>query len=79
MIPFWVVIIAIVVTAILAYCIGYKNAENIFKARLEEHIGEMLNEKIEQVKGLYEETYRNVLRTFVKVAKEEIEKEKGQK
>ena len=75
MIPFWVVVTAIVITAIFAYYIGYKNAENTFKARIEERIGEMLNEKIEQVRGLYEETYRNVLRTFVKVAKEEIKKD----
>ena len=72
---FWIYLIAGLIIGFAGYYIGYKNAENTFKAKLEEHVGEMLNEKIEQVKGLYEETYRNVLRTFVKVAKEEIKKD----
>jgi ATP-dependent protease HslVU (ClpYQ) peptidase subunit len=72
---FWIYLIAGLIIGFAGYCFGYKNAENAFKAKLEEHVGEMLNEKIEQVKNLYEETYRNVLRTFVKVAKEEIKKD----
>jgi hypothetical protein len=72
---FWIYLIAGLIIGFTGYYIGYKNAENTFKARLETHVSEMLNEKIEQVKNLYEETYRNVLRTFVKVAKEEIKKD----
>ena len=69
---FWIYLIAGLIIGFAGYYIGYKNAESAFQAKLEAHVGEMLNEKIEQVKDLYEETYRNVLRTFVKVAKEEI-------
>jgi hypothetical protein len=73
---FWIYLIAGLIIGFAGYYIGYKNAENTFKAKLEEHVGEMLNEKIEQVKGLYEETYRNVLRHLVEIIKEE---ENGQK
>ena len=72
---FWIYLIAGLIIGFAGSYIGYKNAENTFKEKLEAHVGEMLNEKIEQVKELYEETYRNVLRTFVKVAKEEIKKD----
>lgn len=70
--------ICMVVLGIVCYCFGYKMAENTWRERFSEHAEELLKEKLDEVKQLYEETYRNVFRSVLGVYKEVEEEKKNQ-
>lgn len=72
------VTICMVALGIVCYRFGYKIAENNWRERLSEHAEELLKEKLDEVKRLYEETYRNVFRSVLGVYKEVEEEKKNQ-
>ena len=61
-----------------SYRFGYTMADNKWKAEYEERISELVVQKLDEIKGLYEETYRNVFRSLLGVYKE-VEEEKENK
>lgn len=61
-----------------SYRFGYTMADNKWKTEYEERISELVVQKLEEIKGLYEETYRNVFRSLLGVYKE-VEEEKENK
>ena len=66
--------ILMVVLGIVCYRFGYKMCENDWRDRLEERVTELINEKLNEVRALYDETYRNVLRDLLAI-KKEVEEE----
>ena len=74
MVSFWVFVVAVILVAGAGYYLGNKAAKEEMQRAWQERVEEMVQVKLEQVGQLYNETYRNVLRDFVKIAKEEIEK-----
>ena len=71
MVHFGVAATAIIVTSILAYIIGYRACNENWKNGLSERVNKMVDEKIGEVRALYDETYRNILRHLVEIIKEE--------
>ena len=61
-----------------SYRFGYTMADNKWKSEYEERISELVIAKLDEIKGLYEETYRNVFRSLLGVY-EEVEEEKENK
>ena len=74
MVNFWVFVVAVILVAGVGYYLGNKSAKEEMQRAWQERVEELVQAKLEQVGQLYNETYRNVLRDFVKIAKEEIEK-----
>ena len=77
MIPFAVFAVAVVVAGIACYVIGYRACEDKWRDGMTENVTKMVESKLSEIRGLYDETYRNVLRHLVEIIKEE--KENGQK
>ena len=77
MIPFVVFAVAVVVAGIACYVIGYRVCEDKWRDGMTENVTKMVESKLGEIRDLYEETYRNVLRHLVEILKEE--KENGQK
>ena len=71
MVHFGVAVTAIIITGILAYIIGYRACNENWRNGLSERVNKMVDEKIGEVRALYDETYRNVLRHLVEIIKEE--------
>ena len=61
-----------------SYRFGYAMADNKWKVEYEERISELVVQKLDEIKGFYEETYRNVFRSLLGVYKE-VEEEKENK
>ena len=76
-VEFWLFAIAVCIVAFAAYYIGYRACNDRWNSGLSERVNEMVGEKLEQVRQLYDETYRNVIRNLVEVVKEEIEQKNG--
>ena len=76
-VEFWLFVIAVCIVAFVAYYIGYRACNDKWKNGLAEQVSEMAGEKLEEIRQLYDETYRNVIRNLIVVVKEEIEKKNG--
>ena len=77
MIPFVVFVVAVIVAGIACYVIGYRACEDKWRDGVSENVAKMVESRMGEIRELYDETYRNVLRHLVEILKEE--KENGQK
>lgn len=73
-----IVMLLLATACYVSYRFGYTMADNKWKAEYEERISELVVQKLDEIKGLYEETYRNVFRSLLGVYKE-VEEEKENK
>lgn len=78
MIELWIAILAIVVVAIVSYIIGWHTCNNQWKDGVADRVNELMAIKINEVSGLYDEAYRNVLKNFVRILTEMEEEDDGQ-
>ena len=74
----WTITIVVAAVGIGCYYIGRHSVKQEFREALEGQVMELLEEKMESVRALYDETYRNVLRHLLNI-KEELEDKNGQK
>ena len=73
-----IIMLLLAAACYVSYRFGYTMADNRWKAEYEERISELVIQKLDEVKGLYEETYRNVFRSLLGVY-EEVKEEKENK
>lgn len=67
-------VIAVIGVGIAGYLLGQKAGKDFWKEHIQELAMQSLEEKIQEVRDLYEETYRNVLKHVVVLLKEEMNK-----
>lgn len=72
----WFFAIALFIIAGVAYYLGYRACETKWLEYTQERVNELMEQKIEEVSALYDETYRNVLTHLTEIAKEAEEKNK---
>ena len=65
-----VVGVALVVVAAAGFGLGYKSCYDKWKGDLEGRVSELLGQKMEEVRQLYDETYRNVLKHLFEIVDE---------
>ena len=58
----------------VSYKFGYKMADTKWTDEYQEHIEELISARLNEVRALYDETYRNVFRQVFALYKEEKEK-----
>ena len=78
MIELWIAILAIVVVAIASYIIGWHTCNNQWKDGVADRVNELMTAKINEISGLYDEAYKNVLKNLVGILTEIEEEEDGQ-
>lgn len=74
----WMITVIVAAVGIGCYYIGRHSVKQEFKEAVEDQVLELIEEKMESVRALYDETYRNVLRHLLNI-KEELEEKNGQK
>lgn len=74
----WILTVIVAAVGIGCYYIGRHSVKQEFREALEGQVMELLEKKMEEVRALYDETYRNVLRHLLNI-KEELEDKNGQK
>ena len=74
----WMITIVVAAVGIGCYYLGRYSVKQEFKEAVEDQVLELIEEKMESVRALYDETYRNVLRHILNI-KEELEEKNGQK
>ena len=72
-VEFWLFATAVCIVAFIAYYIGYRACNDKWQNGLAEQVSKMAGEKLEEIRQLYDETYRNVIHNLVEVVAEEIE------
>jgi hypothetical protein len=74
----WIITIVVAAVGIGCYYIGRHSVKQEFREAIEGQVLELLEEKMESVRALYDETYRNVLLHLLNI-KKELEDKNGQK
>lgn len=64
----------LIIVGIVGYLLGQKAGKEYWREHIQELAMQSLEEKIQEVRDLYEETYRNVLKHILVIAKEEMNK-----
>ena len=64
----------LLIVGIAGYLLGQKAGKEFWREHIEEMAIKMFEERIQEVRDLYEETYRNVLKHILVIAKEEMNK-----
>ena len=64
----------LLIVGIAGYLLGHKDGKESWRETIEEMAVKMFEERIQEVRDLYEETYRNVLKHLVVLLKDEMDK-----
>ena len=64
----------LIIVGVAGYLLGQKSGKEFWQEHVDEMATKMLEEKVQEIRDLYEETYRNVLKHVVVLLKDELNK-----
>ena len=78
MVSIWVASIGIVAAGVAAHFLGHRSCNKEWEGEMGERVNQLLDEKVNEVRDMYDSMYKDIVYHLAEIIKEEITKSDSQ-